>query len=99
MTRNMCFYLFKHCFYAPKILEIPKKWWLRPNVTEKLLTGTLSIKNKFRSQLQLFYYLSTIYVKLCFHFYNKRSIAKIILTSFNILLKNILRSILHFEIR
>ena len=26
-----------------KILVIPRKWWLRPNMTEKLFTGTLRI--------------------------------------------------------
>ena len=29
-----------------KVLVIPRKRWLRPNMTEKLLTGTLSIKQK-----------------------------------------------------
>ena len=27
-----------------KVLVIPRKRWLRPNITEKLFTGTLSIK-------------------------------------------------------
>ena len=26
-----------------KVLVIPRKWWLRPNMTEKLFTGTLRI--------------------------------------------------------
>ena len=30
--------------YLPKVLVIPRKWWLCPNMTEKLFTGTLSIK-------------------------------------------------------
>ena len=28
--------------YSPKVLVIPKKRWLRPDMKEKLLTGTLS---------------------------------------------------------
>ena len=34
--------------YLPpkKVLVIPRKRWLRPNMTEKLVTGTLSIKPK-----------------------------------------------------
>ena len=89
--------------YSPKVLEIPKKRWLRLNVTEKLFTGTIKHKNnkqtnRFRSQLQLFYDFSTIYVKLYYHFCNKKGIAKVILTSFNTLFLNVLGSILHFEI-
>ena len=30
--------------YTSKVLAIPRKRWLRPNMTEKLFTGTLSIK-------------------------------------------------------
>ena len=30
--------------YPPKLLVIPRKRWLRPNMTEKLFTGTLSLK-------------------------------------------------------
>ena len=26
-----------------KVLVIPRKWWLRPDMTEKLLTGTLKL--------------------------------------------------------
>ena len=29
--------------YSPKVLVIPRKLWLRPNMTEKLFTGTLRI--------------------------------------------------------
>ena len=29
--------------YSPKVLVIPRKRWLRPDMTEKLLTGTLSL--------------------------------------------------------
>ena len=28
---------------SPKVLVIPRKWWLLPDMTEKLLTGTLSL--------------------------------------------------------
>ena len=31
-------------YLPPKVLAIPRKWWLRPNMTEKLFTGTLRIK-------------------------------------------------------
>ena len=29
-------------FYSPKVLVIPRKGWLCPDMTEKLLTGTLN---------------------------------------------------------
>ena len=29
--------------YSSKVLVIPRKWWLRPNMTEKLFTVTLRI--------------------------------------------------------
>ena len=29
--------------YSPKVMVIPRKRWLRPDVTEKLLTGTLNL--------------------------------------------------------
>ena len=31
-------------YLPPKVLVIPRNRWLRPNMTEKLFTGTLSIK-------------------------------------------------------
>ena len=31
-------------YLPPKVLVIPRKRWLRPNMTETLFTGTLSIK-------------------------------------------------------
>ena len=31
-------------YLPPKVLVIPRKRWLHPNMTEKLFTGTLSIK-------------------------------------------------------
>ena len=42
-----CFVLKQRHIYSPKVLLIPRKRWLRPYMTEKVLTGTLSInKNK-----------------------------------------------------
>ena len=35
--------LSKDTFTPRKVLAIPRKRWLRPDMTEKLLTGTLSI--------------------------------------------------------
>ena len=32
--------------YSPKVLVIPRKQWLHPNMTEKLFTGTLSKKRE-----------------------------------------------------
>ena len=29
--------------YTPKVLVMPRKRWLHPDMTEKLLTGTLSL--------------------------------------------------------
>ena len=37
--------------YPPKVLVIPRKQWLHPNMTEKLFTGTLSIKPKKKKKL------------------------------------------------
>ena len=38
-----CCVLEKGTFTPPKVLVIPRKRWLRPNMTEKLFTGTLRI--------------------------------------------------------
>ena len=35
--------------YSPKVLVIPRKRWLRPNITEKLFTGTLRISQPTNS--------------------------------------------------
>ena len=39
--------------YFSEVLVIPRKWWLHPYMTEKLLTGTINLnKNKMiRSEL------------------------------------------------
>ena len=42
-----------------KVLIIPRKWWLLPDMTEKLLTGTLSLK-KTKTQT-LYYYRVEIF--------------------------------------
>ena len=44
-----CFVLEQGTFTPQKLLVIPRKWWLRPNMTEKLFTGTLRINKKKRS--------------------------------------------------
>ena len=38
--------LSKDTFTSRKVLVIPRKRWLRPNLTEKLLTGMFSINTK-----------------------------------------------------
>ena len=39
---------------SPKLLVIPRKRWLRPDMTEKLLTGTLSLNtNKQLSSVKV----------------------------------------------
>ena len=45
-TRSPCFVLEQDIFTPTpkKVLVIPRKRWLHPNMTEKLFTGTLSIK-------------------------------------------------------
>ena len=35
--------LSKYTFTPRKVLVMPRKWWLRPDTTEKLFTGSLSI--------------------------------------------------------
>ena len=39
--------------YSPKVLVIPRNRWLRPNMTEKLFTGTLRIKANKQKQTKL----------------------------------------------
>ena len=43
--------LSKDTFPPRKVLVIPRKWWLRPDMTEKLLTGTLSINTNKQTKL------------------------------------------------
>ena len=38
--------------YSPKVLVIPGKRWLRPDMTKKLLTRTLSLNTKPKKNLQ-----------------------------------------------
>ena len=41
--------------YSPKVLVIPRKLWLHPNMTEKLLTGTLSLNtNKTKARKPIY---------------------------------------------
>ena len=42
--RSPCCVLEQDIFTPKKVLVIPRKWWLCRNMTEKLFTGTLSIK-------------------------------------------------------
>ena len=45
-----CCILEQRHIYSPKVLVVPRKRWLRLDMTEKLLIGTLSINaNKRRS--------------------------------------------------
>ena len=38
--RLLCCILEQDTFTSQKVLVIPRKWWLCPDMTEKLLTGT-----------------------------------------------------------
>ena len=40
-----CCVLEEGTFTLQKLLVIPRKWWLCPNMTEKLFPGTLRIKS------------------------------------------------------
>ena len=46
-------FLSKNTFTPRKVLVIPRKRWLRPDMTEKLFTGTLSL-NKTKTKLAEF---------------------------------------------
>ena len=37
--------------YSPKVLVIPRKRWLHPDMTEKLLTGTLNLNTNKQTNL------------------------------------------------
>ena len=41
-TYLRCVVFLSKTLFSPKVLVVPRKRWLRPNITEKLLTGTLS---------------------------------------------------------
>ena len=49
MEGSPCCVLEQDIFTPQKVLVIPSKRWLHPNMTEKLFTGTLSIKQKKRN--------------------------------------------------
>ena len=38
--------------YSPKVLVIPRKPWFRPDMTEKLLTGTLNLNTNKQTKKQ-----------------------------------------------
>ena len=50
--RSPCCVLEQDTFTSQKVLVIPRKRWLRPDMTEKLFTGTLS-KNETKRNRQL----------------------------------------------
>ena len=57
--------------YLPKVLAIPKKRWLHPDITEKLFTGTLSKnemkRNKYKGKghvFSLFYNYTSQSIKM-----------------------------------
>ena len=47
--------LSKDTFTPRKVLVIPGERWFRPNMTEKLLTGTLSINTNKQTKRYFFY--------------------------------------------
>ena len=64
-----CCVLEQDIFCPKKVLVIPWKGWLHPNITEKLLTGTLSIKpnqKPFYCGIWLNKRMSTRYSVMCF---------------------------------
>ena len=42
-TYLRCVVSLSKTLYSLKVLLVPRKWWLHPNMTEKLLTGMLSL--------------------------------------------------------
>ena len=50
-----CFVLEQGTFTPQKVLVIPRKRWLRPNMTEKLFTGTLRINQPTNQPLTLLF--------------------------------------------
>ena len=63
-------FLMNGSLYVLKVLEIPRKRWLRPNMTEKLLTGTLSLntnKQNNKDQIyELFFFIFIFILSLLF---------------------------------
>ena len=41
--------------YSPKVLVIPRKGWLCPDMTEKLLTGTLNLNTNKQTNTYLLF--------------------------------------------
>ena len=48
---------------SPKVLVIPRKRWLRPDMTEKLLTGTLSLNTNKQNKKNLLFIISEQNIK------------------------------------
>ena len=40
--------------YFPKVLVIPRKRWLRPEMTEQLLTGTLNLNSNKQTKQKVY---------------------------------------------
>ena len=60
-----CCVLKQGIFTPQKVLVIPRKQWLRPNMTEKLFTGTLRINQPTNQQFQASSYLLWLYSLVC----------------------------------
>ena len=66
----LCCVLEQDIFTPPKVLVIPRKRWLRPNMTEKLFTRTLSIKpnqNQILFDESVFFLLRPVYFLFSFN--------------------------------
>ena len=50
-----CYVLEQGTFTPQKVLVIPRKRWLRPNMTEKLFTGMLRIKSTNQPKIRKIY--------------------------------------------
>ena len=53
--------LSKDAFTPRKVMVIPRKRWLRPDMTEKLLTGTLSINTNKQTNSHSFCQISNVH--------------------------------------
>ena len=49
-TYLRCVVSLSKTLFSPKVLVVPRKRWLRPNITEKILTGTLSHNTNNKTQ-------------------------------------------------
>ena len=64
--RSLCCVLEQDTFTSQKVLVIPRKWWLRPYMTEKLFTGTVS-KNQTKKKTTKcnFDYRYYVFINIC----------------------------------